>query len=61
MCRGYDSCSMGGFDYDAVGKLINLPKDHTISMFVVIGKAIKEPWPRGGQLPMADVVIEYGF
>lgn len=33
---GYDSCPMDGFDFDAVGKLINLPSDHVISMFVVI-------------------------
>ncbi|MBT3377316.1 MAG: nitroreductase family protein [Lentisphaerae bacterium] len=55
---GYESCPMDGFDYDAVGELINLPADHAIAMFVAIGKPIKEAWPRGGQLPMADVVIE---
>ncbi|VAV84170.1 Oxygen-insensitive NAD(P)H nitroreductase / Dihydropteridine reductase [hydrothermal vent metagenome] len=58
---GYDSCPMDGFDYDAVGKLINLPEDHAIAMFVVIGKAVKEAWHRGGQLPMEDVVLEDGF
>ena len=58
---GYDSCPMDGFDYDAVGKLINLPQDHAIAMFVAIGKGIKEPWPRGGQLPMGEVVIQNRF
>jgi nitroreductase len=58
---GYDSCPMDGFDYDAVGKLINLPEDHVVAMFVVIGKAVKEAWPRGGQLPLSDVVIENRF
>ena len=29
---GYDSCPMDGFDFEAVGKLINLPADHLISM-----------------------------
>ncbi len=58
---GYDSCPMDGFDYGEVGKLINLPDDHIIAMFVVIGKAVKEPWPRGGQLPMEDVVLEDSF
>ena len=48
---------MDGFDYDAVGKLINLPEDHVVAMFVAIGKGIKEAWPRGGQLPLSDVVI----
>lgn len=53
---GYDSCPMDGFDYDAVGKLINLSEDHVVAMFVVIGKAVKEAWPRGGQLPLEEVV-----
>ncbi|HQL09255.1 MAG TPA: nitroreductase family protein, partial [Lentisphaeria bacterium] len=34
---GYDSCPMDGFDYDAVGKLIHLPPDHTVAMFVAVG------------------------
>lgn len=58
---GYDSCPMDGFDFDAVGKLINLPPDHVISMFVVIGKPLNEAQPRGGQLPMNDVVIHNRF
>jgi nitroreductase len=58
---GYDSCPMDGFDFDAVGKLINLPADHTPAMFVAIGKGIKDPWPRGGQLPMDEIVIHNKF
>jgi len=58
---GYDSCPMDGFDFDAVGKLINLPDDHIIAMFVVIGKAAQESRPRGGQLSMEDVVITDHF
>jgi nitroreductase len=58
---GYDSCPMDGFDFDAVAKLLNLPADHTPAMFVAIGKGIKEAWPRGGQLPMNEVVIYDGF
>lgn len=58
---GYDSCPMDGFDFDAVGKIINLPEDHVITMFVVVGKATKEAWPRPGQLPMSDVVIKNKF
>jgi nitroreductase len=54
---GYDSCPMDGFDFDAVGRLINLPADHVIAMFVAIGKGIREPWPRGGQLPLQEVVV----
>ncbi len=58
---GYDSCPMDGFDFDAVGKLINLPRDHVIAMFVAIGKGTKAAWPRGGQLPMGEVVINDHF
>jgi len=53
---GYDSCPMDGFDFDAVAKLIRLPEDYVIAMFVAIGKGTKEPWPRPGQLPLADVI-----
>lgn len=58
---GYDSCPMDGFDFDAVGHLINLPADHVVAMFVAIGKSTKEAWPRGGQLPMDEVVITDRF
>lgn len=58
---GYGSCPMDGFDFDAVGKLINLPQDHAIAMFVAIGKGIMEPWPRGGQLPVGAVVMQNRF
>ncbi len=58
---GYDSCPMDGFDFDAVGKLINLPEDHVIAMFVVVGKAIGEANPRGGQLPLSEIVIKDRF
>jgi nitroreductase len=58
---GYDSCPMDGFDFDAVGKLINLPADHVIAMFVAIGKATKPAQPRGGQLPVHEVVIQNKF
>jgi nitroreductase len=58
---GYESCPMDGFDFAAVGRLINLPPDHVIAMFVAIGKPLKEAWPRGGQIPMAEAVIENRF
>lgn len=58
---GYDSCPMDGFDFDAVGKLINLPQDHVITMFVAIGKGIKEPWSRPGQLSYDQVVVTDSF
>lgn len=58
---GYDSCPMDGFDFEAVGKIINLPEDCVIAMFVAIGKGTKEPWPKGGQLPLEEVVIKDKF
>lgn len=58
---GYDTCAMDGFDFEAVGKLINLPDDHMISMMISVGKGIKPANPRGGQLPLRDVMIKNRF
>jgi nitroreductase len=58
---GYQSCPMDGFDFDEVGRLIHLPADHAVAMFVVVGKGIQPPRPRGGQLPMSEVVIRNRF
>ncbi|MBP0001065.1 MAG: nitroreductase family protein [Cyanobacteria bacterium SID2] len=54
---GYDSCPMDGFDFEKVAELIHLPENHSIAMFVVVGKAVREARPRGGQLPMDEVVV----
>ncbi len=58
---GYDSCPMIGFDADKVAELINLPQDHVIGMFVVVGKAVKPVWPKAGQLPLDEVIIRNRF
>jgi nitroreductase len=58
---GYDSCPMDGFDFEAVGKLIGLPPDHVVTLFVVVGKGIKPAWPKPGQLPMEEVVLTDRF
>jgi nitroreductase len=58
---GYDSCPMDGFDYAAVGEIINLPADHAIAFMVAIGMGVKEPWPKPGQLPLDEVLIENRF
>ncbi len=58
---GYDSCPMDGFDFSAVSKLIKLPDDHVIAMFIAIGKGIKQASPRAGQLDYTEVVIENTF
>ena len=52
---------MDGFDFDKVSALLNLPSDHTPAMFVCVGKGIKEAMPRGGQLPLDQVVIQNQF
>ncbi len=58
---GYDSCPMDGFDFDAVGKLVNLPEDHAVAMFVAVGKPVEAARERGGQLSLEEVVIENRF
>jgi nitroreductase len=58
---GYDSCPMDGFDYEKVGEIIALPKDHEIAFMLVIGKGIKEPWPRPGQMELEEVLVENRF
>jgi nitroreductase len=58
---GYQSCPMDGFDFDQVAEIIALPEDHVISMFVVIGKGSKAPWPKPGQLPVDEVLITDRF
>ncbi len=54
---GYDSCPMAGFDPAAVGTLINLPVDHVIGMAVAVGKPLQPARPRGGQLPLEEVMV----
>ena len=58
---GYDSNPMIGFDPEKVAEIINLPDDHVISMIMAIGKQIKPAMPRGGQLPLSDIVFTDGF
>jgi nitroreductase len=58
---GYDSCPMDGFDFDAVGKIINLPEDHVISFMIAVGKGTQPAWPKPGQLPYEEVVITDTF
>ena len=58
---GYQSCPMDGFDFDAVAKIINLPADHTIAFMIAIGKGIKDAWPKPGQLPLDEVMLNNRF
>jgi len=58
---GYDSGAMIGFDSEKVAKIINLPDDHVIGLMVVVGKQVKLASPRGGQLPLSDIVFTDRF
>jgi nitroreductase len=58
---GYDSCPMDGFDFDAVAKIIQLPEDHVISFMIAVGKGTQPAWPKPGQLPYDEVVIQNTF
>lgn len=58
---GYDSCPMDLSDFDEVTRIINLPADHCIAMFVAIGKGVRDPWPRAGQLAWNEVVFVNRF
>ncbi len=53
---GYDSAPIVGFDYDVVARLINLPNDHVIGIMIAIGKPLKEPYAKGGYLPLEEIV-----
>jgi len=58
---GYQSCPMIGFNTEEVAKLVHLPEDHIMGPMVAIGKGIKEPWPKPGQLPLREIVYENTF
>lgn len=58
---GYDTCPMDGFDYEALGKLINLPQDHIISYMVAVGKKAAEPFPKPAMIDREEIVIEEKF
>lgn len=58
---GYDSCPMIGFDIEKVAELINLPEDYVMGAMVAIGKKVKEPWGKPGQLPLSELVVENSF
>ena len=58
---GYQSCPMIGFDIEKVAELVKLPADHVMGPMVAIGKGIKDPWPKPGQLSLDEVIIENAF
>lgn len=58
---GYDSCALIGFDPVEVGKIIDLPQDHIISMLLTIGKGIKPAWPKPGYVDRSELIFENSF
>lgn len=58
---GYESCPMDGFDFEAVGRIIELPEDHEIAFMIAIGRAVKPAWDKPGQLPLDEVLVENQF
>ncbi len=59
--QGWYSCPMDGFDFSAVGKLINLPEGHVVSMMITIGRRTQESFPRVGKISLNEVLIENTF
>ncbi len=57
----YDTCPMVGFDAIKIAKLIKLPKQHLITMIIAVGKKLKNPWPRSGQLELNEVMKKNTF
>lgn len=51
-----DTCPMDGFDFEAVGELINLPANHLIGLMVAVGRKRSEAKPRVGKLPFDELV-----
>lgn len=58
---GYDTCPMIGFDPEIVSELIDLPDKHMVAMMITLGTAAKSANPRGGQIPLSEVLIENTF
>ncbi len=58
---GYDSCALGGFDFDQAAELVNLPEDHAICMLLAIGKRAQEPYPKNDQLALEEILFTDRF
>lgn len=58
---GLDSCPMDGYQVDDVARLIGLPGDHLICMYVALGRALEAPPPRASRLPRERLIIENRF
>ncbi len=52
---GHGTCPMDGFDFGAVARILELPPDHLVSMFVAIGRPLEPAGPRPGPIPAAEL------
>ena len=58
---GYDSGPMIGFDQAKVAELIKLPADHAIGALLVVGKRVKDAFPKPGFVDKSTMLIENHF
>ena len=58
---GFQSGALVGFDFQKVARLIQLPDNHIISNFVVIGKGNEVNPMKSSRLPMDEVLINNTF
>jgi nitroreductase len=56
-----DTCPMDGFDYEAVGRLINLPERHIVGLMIAVGRKAKDAWPRLGKLALEEILVMNRF
>lgn len=54
---GYGACPMDGFDFEAVGRLINLPEDYAVIMMLAVGKPLAPAAPRSGPMEKDKLVF----
>jgi nitroreductase len=58
---GYDSGPMIGFDAIKVAELIKLPSDHAIGGLLVVGKRVKDAFPKPGFVDKSTMIVENHF
>lgn len=58
---GYDSGPMVGFDSVKVAELVKLPSDHVIGALLVVGKRVKDPYPKPGYVDKSIMIVENHF
>lgn len=58
---GYDSCPMVGFDPVKVAELVKLPADHAMATLLVVGKRVKDSYPKPGYVDKKTMIVENHF